>query len=156
MKQTLQIFSNYLGLTGRQLKIPLGSESENGTAWINPSGKYRIGVKRAIELYPRSLRERMIKEKQEKFWDPPHKLAMAQTTRKINEFEMKQNNSTSNTASSTNSKGEGIMFGSGYIYGTVNIDCGLIKRQGSNLVIISFAVLTCPMRLVNGIPPKGL
>ena len=109
MAQTFQIFLKYLGLTGRQLKIPLGSENE--TAWINPSGKYRIGVKRAIELYPRSLRERMIKEKQEKFWDPPHKLAMAQTTRKINEFEMKQNNSTSNNAaSSTNCKGEGIIF----------------------------------------------
>ena len=44
-----------------------------------------------MELYPRSLRERMIKERQEKLWDPSHKTALAQTTRKINELEMKQN-----------------------------------------------------------------
>ena len=33
----------------------------------------------------------MIKERQEKLWDPSHKTALAQTTRKINELEMKQN-----------------------------------------------------------------
>ena len=100
--------SQFLGLTGRQLKIPSKSQDETVTEWVNPSGKYRIGVKRAIELYPRSLRERMIKERQEKLWDPPHKRALAQTSRKINEFETKQNNSNSNvSASSKAAEGEG-------------------------------------------------
>ena len=73
------------GLTGRQLKIPEG--------WTNPTGKYRIGVKRAMELYPRSLRDRMIKERQEKQWDPYHKKAMAEASRKINELESSQSKS---------------------------------------------------------------
>ena len=49
-----------------------------------------MGVKRAMELYPRSLRDRMIKERQEKLWDPLHKKKLADTTRKINEFEANQ------------------------------------------------------------------
>ena len=76
----------FTGLTGRQLTIPEG--------WTNPTGKYRIGVKRAMELYPRSLRDRMIKERQEKQWDPYHKKAMAEASRKINELESSQSKST--------------------------------------------------------------
>ena len=75
----------FTGLTGRQLTIPEG--------WTNPTGKYRIGVKRAMELYPRSLRDRMIKERQEKQWDPYHKKAMAEASRKINELESSQSKS---------------------------------------------------------------
>ena len=71
----------------------------DGPGWTNPTGKYRIGVKRAMELYPRSLRDRMIKERQEKQWDPYHKKAMAQASRKINEFEANQHNSKSNSSS---------------------------------------------------------
>ena len=82
-------------------------ESDDGSAWSNPSGKFRIGVKRAMELYPRSLRERMIKERQDKHWEPNHKKAMAQASRKINEFEARQNNSNINT-SSTKSEGKGL------------------------------------------------
>ena len=53
-----------------------------------------------MELYPRSLRERMIKERQEKLWDPLHKKALAQASRKINEFEMTQNTSNNSTSKS--------------------------------------------------------
>ena len=110
------ITSQFLGLTGRQLKIPSKSQDKTGIEWVNPSGKYRIGVKRAMELYPRSLRERMIKERQEKLWDPPHKRAMAQTSRKINEFETNQNNSNSNvSAASKTAEGEGNNFSYKYI-----------------------------------------
>ena len=81
----ITISTTFTGLTGRQLKIPEG--------WTNPTGKYRIGVKRAMELYPRSLRDRMIKERQEKQWDPYHKKAMAEASRKINELESSQSKS---------------------------------------------------------------
>ena len=74
------------------------SKNEGAEGWVNPSGKYRIGVKRAMELYPRSLQERMIKERQEKLWDPCHKKALAQATRKINELELAQNASISNAS----------------------------------------------------------
>ena len=60
-----------------------------------------------MELYPRSLRERMIKERQEKLWDPFHKKALAQATRKINEFELAQNNTNSNASKSPD---EGIVL----------------------------------------------
>ena len=76
------------------------SANGGGDGWVNPTGKYRIGVKRAMELYPRSLRERMIKERQEKLWDPFHKKALAQATRKINELELAQNTSNSNASKS--------------------------------------------------------
>ena len=104
-KGVLNIMCDYLGLTGRQLKIPSGNG--DGAGWINPSGKYRVGVKRAMELYPRSLRERMLKERQEKNWDPCHKKALAQATRKINEFEINQSNSASNTAANSKTPEEG-------------------------------------------------
>ena len=99
--------NKFEGLTGRQLKIPQ-SESDDGNGWSNPTGKYRIGVKRAMELYPRSLRERMIKERQEKLWEPYHKKALAQVSRKINEFEASQNNSHSNTSSTKSVEGKSI------------------------------------------------
>ncbi|XP_026279947.1 tripeptidyl-peptidase 2 [Frankliniella occidentalis] len=68
-----------VGLTGRTLKIP--------TTWKNPTGNYHIGVKNAYELYTSSVRERIAKDKKEKHWDPAHKLAAAEATRKCREFE---------------------------------------------------------------------
>ncbi|KAK3925767.1 Tripeptidyl-peptidase 2 [Frankliniella fusca] len=68
-----------VGLTGRTLKIP--------NTWKNPSGNYHIGLKNAYELYTSSVRERIAKEKKEKNWDPAHKLAVADATRKCREFE---------------------------------------------------------------------
>ena len=100
-------FALFLGLTGRQLKIP-SLESNDSNGWVNPTGKFRIGVKRAMELYPRSLRDRMIKERQEKQWDPYHKKAMAQASRKIAEFE--QHNSNSNGSSAKSSEGNFVQI----------------------------------------------
>ncbi|XP_044020581.1 tripeptidyl-peptidase 2 isoform X2 [Aphidius gifuensis] len=75
------------GLTGRKLKIPFD--------WTNPSGDYHIGVKEAYHLYPSKLREKIISEKKKKYWDDGHKAALAEATRKLQEFELKNPNPTS-------------------------------------------------------------
>lgn len=64
------------GLTQRKLKIP--------SNWTNPSGDFHIGIKNAYEIYPKKLVERIIKERREKLWDPEHKNAVAEVTRKLN------------------------------------------------------------------------
>ena len=51
--------------------------------WVNPSGKYHIGVKGSFSLYPKQLRERMTKERKEKTWDPFHKELLAEAQRKV-------------------------------------------------------------------------
>lgn len=41
-----------VGLSGRTLTL--------GENWKNPSGSYRLGLKRAFELYPRGLRDKVL------------------------------------------------------------------------------------------------
>lgn len=67
------------GVTGRKLKIP--------DTWNNPSGLYHVGVKPIFELFPKKLQERFIKERKEKNWDPAHREAVADTTRKLEQYE---------------------------------------------------------------------
>jgi tripeptidyl-peptidase-2 len=52
-------------------------------AWNNPTGNFHIGIKNAFELYPAIVRERIEKERKEKLWDPGHKHAIAEATRKL-------------------------------------------------------------------------
>ena len=68
------------GVSGRALKV--------NPEWTNPTGKYRVGLKRAFELYPRWLQTRVQKERKEK-WMVAHKaeqkklqLALAMATGK--------------------------------------------------------------------------
>ena len=63
------------GVTGRELRLP---EELRGQGYT-----FRMGSKRVFPLFPRSLRERMVKERQEKAWDPHHKLRTAEAARKM-------------------------------------------------------------------------
>lgn len=67
------------GLTGRKLKVP--------ETWKNPTGKFRLGVKNAFDLYPKRLRERMTEERKEKHWDSNHKQALAEANRLLSKFD---------------------------------------------------------------------
>ncbi|KAG0716947.1 Tripeptidyl-peptidase 2 [Chionoecetes opilio] len=83
------------GLTTRKLKIP--------ETWVNPSGKYHIGVKGSFSLYPKQLRERLTKQRKDKTWDPIHKELLADAQRKA--LEVQKNSS--NSSSGTNGNGSG-------------------------------------------------
>lgn len=63
------------GLTGRELKIP--------TEWTNPSGKWHLGVKPIYELYTKSLKDTVRKEKKKENWEPSHQMALADTQRRM-------------------------------------------------------------------------
>jgi tripeptidyl-peptidase-2 len=58
--------SQVTGLSGRTLQL--------GKEWNNPSKKYRLGIKRAYELYPGQLTRR-IKAERKKKWDEQQRLA---------------------------------------------------------------------------------
>ena len=58
-------------------------------SWDNPSGKYHIGIKNLYELYPKLLRERLIKEWKENNWDPYHREKHAECLKSVEEFEAK-------------------------------------------------------------------
>ena len=53
--------------------------------WNNPSGEYHIGLKNAEDLYPRSskVKERVLKKKKVKHWDPVHKGLVADAVRDV-------------------------------------------------------------------------
>ncbi|CAH1781843.1 unnamed protein product [Owenia fusiformis] len=72
------------GLSGRTLKIP--------ESWTNPSGKFHIGLKNAVDLYPRGLKDRVFKERREKLWDPHQRAALTTATIELEKFDVKYPN----------------------------------------------------------------
>nr|XP_018903272.1 PREDICTED: tripeptidyl-peptidase 2 [Bemisia tabaci] len=70
------------GLTGRTLKIP--------ESWKNVNEGFRIGVKRGFELYPKFLRDRIIKQRKEKLWDPYQKQAVAESNKHLSQVQAKE------------------------------------------------------------------
>ncbi|CAH3119853.1 unnamed protein product [Pocillopora meandrina] len=72
------------GLTGRKLMIP--------DDWENPSGKFFIGVRSAYSLFPTKLRERRVKERREKLWDPPHQVCISEATRRLDQWDAEHPN----------------------------------------------------------------
>lgn len=44
-----------------------GRELSVSPDWRNPSGMYRVGKKKAFELYPRGLQERVLAERNKSF-----------------------------------------------------------------------------------------
>ncbi|XP_052216044.1 tripeptidyl-peptidase 2-like isoform X2 [Dreissena polymorpha] len=67
------------GLTGRTLVIP--------EDWNIAGGKVHLGFKVGYELYPRLLRDRIVKEHREATWDASSRLAMAQASKALEDFD---------------------------------------------------------------------
>ena len=71
------------GVSGRSLKVPDEWDS------MNTGSTYRVGVKRIMDIYPRSLKDRILKERQDKVWGPGYRDCMASTAAKVSEHEAK-------------------------------------------------------------------
>ena len=56
-------------------------------SWKNPTGRYHIGAKSAYDLFPKRLQDRVVKDRREKVWDPPHRAALAEATKNLEEFD---------------------------------------------------------------------
>ncbi|KAI1307595.1 Tripeptidyl-peptidase 2 [Halotydeus destructor] len=70
-------------LTGRKLTVP--------SSWVNPSGKYHLGVKNGYELYTKALRDRISKEYMDKHFTPEQKRLQADAILKLEAFNSKAN-----------------------------------------------------------------
>ncbi|XP_042212595.1 tripeptidyl-peptidase 2-like isoform X1 [Homarus americanus] len=77
------------GISGHKLTVP--------ESWVNPSGKFHIGLKSAYSLYPHRLQERVLKERKEKNWDPIHKELLAEAQRKVQSLESSKSNGSTST-----------------------------------------------------------
>ena len=69
---------NITGKTGRKLTIP--------AKWQNPTGEYRIGIKRAYDFFPGSLIGRLKRERR-KAWDEANRQTILQWQEKIRAWE---------------------------------------------------------------------
>ncbi|CAN0084155.1 unnamed protein product, partial [Scytosiphon promiscuus] len=65
------------GLSGRTLRL--------NPKWSNPSGEWRVGIKRAYELFPKALVAR-VKGERRKDWDKLHLAAEAAVAREVSAY----------------------------------------------------------------------
>eukprot|EP00808_Paulinella_micropora_P028965 g4430.t1 len=70
------------GLSGRTLFL--------GKDWKNPAGKYRLGLKRAYELFPQDLTKRLVSERQ-KNWDRTYQHREATLFARVADLETQTN-----------------------------------------------------------------
>ncbi|CAM9301659.1 unnamed protein product, partial [Chrysoparadoxa australica] len=70
------------GGTGESIKLLSGKVFTPPAAWKNPDGKWGVGLKRAFELFPKPLKERVKKERK-KAWDEKQGEAEAVVRREI-------------------------------------------------------------------------
>ncbi|KAI9577908.1 hypothetical protein GQX74_015182 [Glossina fuscipes] len=77
------------GLSGRHLKLSSQMILNNNTA----NGEYHIGLKTFFDLSPTKVRENQLNAEKTRKWDKPNKTAIAEMSRKINEFDMLNNES---------------------------------------------------------------
>lgn len=59
----------------------------------NIGTEFRVGLKSLQDLYPSKIRERLVSEDKFKTWDEPHKQAIAEATRQIDQLEIANSNS---------------------------------------------------------------
>ena len=63
--------------------------------WNIEEGKVHLGVKNAFDLYPKMLKDRMVKERREKHWDADSREAIAAASKALEIFETAHPNPTS-------------------------------------------------------------
>uniref|UniRef100_A0A2P2I7P3 Tripeptidyl-peptidase 2 n=1 Tax=Hirondellea gigas TaxID=1518452 RepID=A0A2P2I7P3_9CRUS len=76
-------------ITGKTLHVP--------SNWTNPTGEYHIGVKTAYSLYPTKLKDRIVKERRERLFDPQHKKMQEAAMRKLQVEKQRSSSSSTNT-----------------------------------------------------------
>jgi len=68
------------GITGRTLTIP--------SNFVNPTGKYHLGMKLANDLYPRPVvKDRVVNERNTKLWGEQHESSQAEAVKKQKSFQ---------------------------------------------------------------------
>ena len=66
------------GLSGRTMRIP--------DDWICPDNQFHAGIRSAFDLFPAILKDRIVKEYNEKILSPPHKKAQTAALKALNDF----------------------------------------------------------------------
>ncbi|XP_037050800.1 tripeptidyl-peptidase 2 isoform X2 [Bradysia coprophila] len=93
-KITASTDGTILGLSGRTLKISKRMKAENVAG-----DDYRIGIKSVYDLYPSKIKEKVLNDMKLNEWDEPHKKAIVDVARNIEEFNASNSINSSNTLS---------------------------------------------------------
>ena len=69
-----------------KLKAPDGLEYELNPQWVNPTGEWRVGLKRAFDLFTAPLIARLRRERRKR-WDAAHRRCVTAALAAVREFE---------------------------------------------------------------------